>query len=260
MDNYEVRDIYEEHEISLKDLFKTFKNGFWVIIVTAIVAAVIAYGYTSIFIPKSYTSEVKFYVDTTNSGEGAQSELSARTLAYQLVSTYIEMLDTNNFYEGLSDDLDNKYSSSQLSKTVSFNYDQNAKTELFSARVNAASATEAKVIADSVAEVAPHIISDIRSDSAELKIVDKPQIPDKPSSPNVLRNTLIAFAAGFAIALIYVFAREALDNKIKYTSELIEINGIPVLSAIPDFGAKKVILGEDSGAQPAADNTDKEAK
>ncbi len=260
MDNYEVQDRFEEREISLRDLFKTFKQGFWIIIVTAVVAAVISYGYTSIFIPKTYTSEVKLYVDTASSGEGISAELSARTLANQLVSTYIEMLDTNKFYEALSDELDNKYSSSQLSKIVSFDYDQTSKTELFGATVNAASATEAKVIADSVAEIAPRIISDIRDDSAELKIVDNPQIPEKPSSPNVLKNTLIAFAAGFAVALIYVFAREALDNKIKYTSELIEINSIPVLSAIPDFGGKSIILGEDGADQPDADNTDKEAK
>ena len=260
MDNYEVRDGYEEREITLKDIFRTFRQGFWLIVITAVVAAVAAYGYTNIFISKTYTSEVKFYVDINNIDEGVSAELSARNLASQLVSTYLEMLDTNSFYDGISDELDNKYSSSQLSKMVNFNYDQTSKTELFSATVKASSATEAKIIADCVAEVAPQIISEIRNDSAELKIVDNPQIPEKPSSPNVMKNTLIAFAAGFAIALIYVFAREALDSRIKYTSELRELNNIPVLSAIPDFTGVSIILDEDSSAQPTADSADKEAK
>ena len=260
MDNYEAREKYEEREITLKDLFRTFRQGFWHIAITAVIAAVIAYGYTNIFISKTYTSEVKFYVDITNIDQGVSAELSARSLASQLVSTYLEMLDTNSFYDGISDELDNKFSASELSKMVNFNYDDTKKTELFSATVKASTATEAKVIADCVAEVAPRIISEIRNDSAELKIVDKPQIPDKPSSPNVMKNTLIAFAAGLAVALIYVFAREALDNRIKYTSELSELYSIPVLSAIPDFTGMNIVLGESGDAQPDADSTDKEAK
>ncbi|MCH5298550.1 MAG: hypothetical protein J1E96_02185 [Ruminococcus sp.] len=260
MDNYEVREGYEEREISLKDLFNTFRRGFWYMVITAIIAAVIAYGYSSIFVSKTYTTEVKLYVDVTNSDNGVSAELSARNLASQLVSTYIEMLDTNSFYDALSDELDNKYSSSELSKMVKFNYDQDVKTELFTAKVTASSATEAKVIADCAAEIAPSVISDIRKDSAKLKIVDNPQVPANPSSPNVMKTTLMAFAAGFAIALIWIFVKEALDNRIKYTSELRELNNILVLSAIPDFGKLNFILGEDSNAEPAADSTDKEAK
>lgn len=260
MDNYEARERYEEREITLKDLFRTFRQGFWLIIMTAVIAAVLAYGYTNVFISKTYTAEVKFYVAVNNSDKGVGTELSARNLASQLVSTYLEMLDTNNFYDRVSDELNNKYSSSQLSKMVNFKYDQTTKTELFNATVKAATATEAKVIADCVAEVAPSVISDIRNDSAQLKIVDNPQIPKSPSSPNVMKNTLIAFAAGLAIALIYVFAREALDNRIKYTSELSELYSIPVLSAIPDFTGMSIILGESGDAQPDSDSTDKEAK
>lgn len=260
MENYEIRDGYEEREITLKDLLKIFRQGFWHIIITAVVAAVIAYGYTNIFISKTYTSEVKFYVDITNITEGVSAELSARSLASQLVNTYLEMLDTNSFYDTVSDDLDNKYSASQLSKMISFHYDEAKKTELFNAKIKANSATESKIIADSVADIAPRIISEIRNDSAELKIVDNPQIPDKPSSPNVMKNTLFAFVGGLAVALIYVFLREALNNKIKYTSDLRELNNISVLSAIPDFTGMSIILGEDGGTQQNADSTDKEAK
>ena len=33
-----------------------------------------------------------------------------------------------------------------------------------------------------------------------------------------------------------------MDNKIKYSAELTQINDIPVLSAVPDFGSERFIL------------------
>lgn len=240
MENYENN---ENYEISIKDLFKTFKQGFWIIIITAVVFAVAAFGFSKIFMQKTYTSSVKLYVETTTKGDNAYNDLSSYNYAKSLVNTYIEMLQTNNFYEKLSNNLDNKYTSSELSSMVTFSNDTEIETEVFNASITANSPTEAKIIADSVASVAPGVISTL-NDNADLKIVDNATIPTSPSSPNVTKNTLLAFVAGFLLALIYVFVKEALDNKIKYNSDMIEICNIPILSAIPDFYNQKISLSE----------------
>lgn len=238
MDNVEKR---EGYEISLKDLFNIFKQGLWIMVVTAVLFGVIAFAYSKFFIPKTYSASVKLYVETSIKGDNSYSDLSAHNLATSLVNTYIAMLETNNFNEKLSENLDGKYTASQLNSMVAFYGDDDNETEVFTARVSAKSPTEAKIIADSVADVAPGIISSLK-DNTELRIVDKAIIPTRPSSPNVTRNTLVAMIIGFVLALIYVFAREALDNKIKYNPDITEINSIPILSAIPDFAGQKIIL------------------
>ena len=238
MDNAEKKEVYE---ISLKDLFKIFKQGLWIMVVTAVVFGVAAFGYSKLFISKTYTASVKLYVETSIKGDNSYSDLSAHNLATSLVNTYIAMLETNNFHEKLSDNLDGKYTANQLKSMVEFYSDNDNETEVFTAMVSAKSPTEAKLVADSVADVAPGIISSLK-DNTELRIVDNAVIPTKPSSPNVTRNTVVAFSIGFALALIYVFAREALDNKIKYNADVTEINSIPVLSAIPDFAEQNIIL------------------
>jgi capsular polysaccharide biosynthesis protein len=246
----------EVYEISLKDIFAIFKRGLWIMLACAIVFGALAFGYSSLFIHKTYTSTVKLYVKTSNVGEGYQA-LSSFNFASNKVNTYIEMLDSNNFREKLSDNLDNKYTAVELKKMVSFSRSDDENTEVFSSTIKASSPTEAKVIADSVADIAPGIMSGL-DDDTELKIVDNATIPTAPSSPNVMKNTLFAFAGGFVLALIFVFIREALDNKIKYNTELSEINGIPVLSAIPDFNGDRILLNLTPNKKPAQEESEGE--
>ena len=100
MDNVEKK---EGYEISLKDLFEIFKQGLWIMIITAVVFGVAAFGYSKLFISKTYTASVKLYVETSVKGDNSYSDLSAHNLATSLVGTYIAMLETNNFAEKLSE-------------------------------------------------------------------------------------------------------------------------------------------------------------
>ena len=254
MDNVEKK---EGYEISLKDLFEIFKQGLWVMIITAVVFGVAAFGYSKLFIPKTYTASVKLYVETSVKGDNSYSDLSAHNLAASLVGTYIAMLETNNFTEKLSENLDGKYTAAQLAQMIEFISDEDKEIEVFAARVSAKTPTEAKLVADSVADVAPGIISSLK-DNTELRIVDNAVIPTYPSSPNVTRNTLIFAAIGFVLALIYVFAREALDNKIKYNPDITEINSIPILSAIPDFAGQKIVLDVNNDEDEKEDKEERE--
>ena len=67
-------------------------------------------------------------------------------------------------------------------------------------------------------------------ENAKLKNVGDPEGSQTPTSPNVTRNTIIAFLGGLILALIISFVRDFLDVKIKYNEEM-----IPILAAIPDF-------------------------
>ena len=134
----------EVYEISLKDIFKTFKKGLWLMIACAIVFGSIAFAFSSLVIPKTYSSTVKLYVKTNNM-EGGYQALSAFNFAANKVNTYIEMLDTNKFRDKLSDNLDNKYTSGQLEKMINFSRSDDTDTEVFSATIKASSPTEAKM-------------------------------------------------------------------------------------------------------------------
>ena len=163
--------------------------------------------------------------------------------AKNVVPTYIEMLGTTKFYTAVASTLNDKYLPSDLSKKITFKIVED--TEVFEAVVVDKKPLEAKTIADAVAQTAPEVLESF-NDNANLKVVDDATLPKSPSSPNVTKNVLIAFAAGLIISLVFAFAREFYDTKIKYNRDMNEILGLPVLSAIPNFDN---IINEDKSSK-----------
>ena len=144
------------------------------------------------------------------------------------------MLNTNTFYTELSEHINNKYTAKQLSEMVSFSSDE--KTEIFDAKVTTPSPNDSKLIADAVGKVAPEAISRLKS-KATLKIVDYAQLPTAPSSPNEIKNVIIAMIAGLVISVGISLLRAFLDKKMRYNEEMTMIGDIPILAAIPKFDA-----------------------
>lgn len=221
-------------EISFKDILRIIKKNLIFIIIASLLFSVCSFFVTKFFIKKSYTATVKLYVSTDyKNSDSGYDDLSAYNYSSKLVATYIELLDTNKFYEAVSKTLNNKYTSTQLKSKVKFTGVEN--TEVFKAEVVSDSPAEAKNIADAVAKTAPGTISELLSNNAKLKIFDEATTPQNPTSPNVTRNVFIALLIGLVISLVIAFVRDYFDVKIKYDDDMTTINNIPVLAAIPDF-------------------------
>ena len=184
----------DEIIISLSDVWNVIKKNAAFIIVVTLICAIGSFFITRYFIPKSYTSSIQLYVDTSNDDENKNNLniLSEQTYAQNLVATYIKMLNTNTFYTELSEHIDNKYTAKQLSKMVSFSSDE--KTEIFDAKVTT-------------------------------------------SSPNEIKNVIIAMIAGLVISVGISLLRAFLDKKMRYNEEMTMIGDIPILAAIPKFDA-----------------------
>lgn len=222
-------------EFSFKDIFNIIKKSFVVILVISLLCAVCSYFVTTFFVKKTYTATVKLYVSTDNKGSSSAEDLSSYNYASKLVATYIQMLDTNNFFSDVSAELNDKYTASQLKSMTTFNGVDD--TEIFKASIVSESPTEAKKIADAVAATAPKTISEILVNNAQLKIVDEATVPKHPTSPNVTRNVILAFFIGLVASLVLAFIRDYFDVKIKYDEEMTTLANLPILAAIPDFEA-----------------------
>ena len=221
-------------EISFKDILRIVKKNIIFVIIISLLFSVCSFFVTSFFIKKTYTATVKLYVSAeyTESGSGYE-DLNRYNLSSKLVATYIELLDTNNFYSDVSKTLNSKYTASQLKSMIKFTGVED--TEVFKADVVADSPAEAKSIADAVAQTAPVTIAELLSSNSKLKIVDEATTPQAPTSPSVPKNVFIAFLLGLVISLVIAFVRDYFDVKIKYDDEMTTICNVPVLVAIPDF-------------------------
>lgn len=225
----------DEIIISPKVIGEVLKKNAVFIVITVLLFSLCSLFVTKFFITKQYTSKVSLYVDTAGNDDSAYNSsavLNQQTYAQRLVATYIRMLDTTKFYTAISENLQEKYTPTQLSRMIRFTSDED--TEIFDVYIVSESPTESKRIGDAVAEVAPETISGLKS-NAQLKVCDPAQIPSAQSYPKTSKNVILAFIAGLTLSLLIAFIRHYADKKIKYNDEMTEIFDIPILAAIPNF-------------------------
>ena len=223
-------------ELSFQNLLRVLRNGIVIMIISALVCAGASYCFSSLFISKTYKTTIKLYVETDSRAEDSYNDLNSYRYATSLVNTYIEMLETNNFYSRVAQSIDGEYTMGKIATMVSFSNE--SETEVFNATVIADTPEEAKKVADAVSDIAPLVLSEL-NDNADLKIVDRAIMPVAPASPNVGKNTAMALVFGFAGAFLYLFIKDILDVKFKYNCDMGSYKDIPILAAIPDFDNEK---------------------
>lgn len=223
-------------DIALKDIFEILKRKIIFIVAGSLIVTICTFCITYFFVPKTYISSVKLYVETINEGTANNNNYNDRNYAVALVNTYKEMLRTNRFFTKVSEEIGGIYSPEQLRDMISFS--SLNETEVFQASVSAKSPEDAKKVADSISVIAPEMIGDLK-ENATLKIVDPPQLPSKHSSPKTLNVTVAAFFISFVLLCLAVILRKVTDTKIMYDEDMTSVNNVPILTAIPLFDRLK---------------------
>lgn len=242
----------QEETIDLLKLFKVVLNKLWLLILVAVVFAVVAFAITKTLIKPEYEATSKLYVynksDVGSSGAVSSSDISTSKV---LVNTYIvvlqsdsvlgQVVDTISQYQGLAgfEYLGTEpYTTKKLREMLSAGSINN--TESFSVTVTANDPFEAKFINDAILYFLPdEIIRVVKAGAVE--IIDKASIPTQPSSPSVLKNTVIGGLLGGVLAAAVVVIMALLDNVIHTEDDLEEeFPDVSVIGIIPDFNPDKV--------------------
>jgi capsular polysaccharide biosynthesis protein len=235
----------DESEIDLLDLAKVVLRRAWLIVIAAILAAAIAFGYTYCYVTPLYTASAMMYVNNSGITVGGTSfsisgsEISA---AKTLVDTYSVILKTRTTLEDVIeiDDLD--YTYEELYSMVSSEAVND--TEIFQITVTSSSPTEAEKIANTLADILPEKISGIVAGS-DVRVVDYAVVPASRISPSYTGNTAKGALLGIVLAAAYIVLRYLLDEKIHSEDYLTHTYpDIPLLAVVPDMSEKK---GKTSG-------------
>ncbi len=68
---------------------------------------------------------------------------------------------------------------------------------------------------------------------SNISIIDDAEIPNGPSSPNLLKNVLIALFIGVGLAALTVFLKDQFDDSIRVPEDVEHKLGLPLLGVIP---------------------------
>lgn len=222
----------ETNEISLQEIFMILWNKVGVIILCTLIGGMAAFGVSAYIIDPTYTSRVSMYVNSNTERENTIASLNDINASQKLVSTYIEILKSDNVLSKVIAETGFDYTPGEVRKMLTANAVNG--TEIFEVKVTTEDAEKAAVIANTIAAVAPEeIIRVVKAGSVEL--IDEAMPATSPSSPNVLLNTLIGIMLGGVLSVLGVLVAAMLDNRIKNEEDLKKAFDLPILGTIPDL-------------------------
>lgn len=225
----ESKNTNEEIEIDLKELFAVLLGKFWIICMAGIGLALAVFLISKFALEPKYESTTKIYV--------LNKQDSTSTITYsdlqsgsQLTKDYMTLVTSRPVTEQVIAELDLDMRHEDMVKIISV--DNPSDTRILNITVEYNDPFLAKQIADAIREAAAVHITTVM-DIEQVNVVEEANIPESPSSPNVMRNAVIGgvvgiFLASFAILLIYM-----IDDTIKTPDDIERYLDISVLSSIP---------------------------
>ncbi|MBQ8953636.1 MAG: capsular polysaccharide biosynthesis protein [Clostridia bacterium] len=225
--NPAAKETGEQYEIDLLELFYRLLENVKYIIAAALVGALLAWLYTTVLVDPLYTATSKLYV--LNAGDSAIN-LSDLQIGNYLASDYQEVFKNWHVHEMVIDRLGLPYSYNQISKMLSVSNPTN--TRILYIKVTSKSPEEAKIIADTYANVAQEFIA-TTMDTKEPNLFEEALTPTSPSSPSMSRNLMLGFILGFIVACGVITLRYLMDDKIHSSEDVEKYLGIPTLGMLP---------------------------
>lgn len=252
-----------EVEIDLVRLLFTCLRRWYVFVICGVLATAVAIAFSMFYLTPLYESSISLYVnnrmDRTDSDYVSTSDMSA---SRSLVSTYITICKSDRVMGAVSKALDNQYSATYLKSVV--NAKQSGQTELFTVTVTTTDPERSSLIANTMADVFPGILSEIVEGSS-AKVIDYGKVPTSRSFPSHSKNALIGLLIGVVLAAIIVFIEFITDVRVMDEEDLSNISDYPMLGQIPDFSmiGKRGLRSSKYGYEPAEskseDSDDKDA-
>ncbi len=233
MENNNNTPATQEVEIDLIKLLFVFLHRWWVFAIFGFAAMLIAIAISVFYLTPLYQSSISLYVnnrmDNTPSDYVSTGDMSA---SRGLVSTYITISKSDRVMNAVAEALDGAYSSKYLKSSVSAK--QEGQTELFTVTVTTVDPERSALIANTIAEVLPSVLSEIVEGSS-AKVIDYGRTPESRSFPSHTKNALIGLLIGVILAGIIVLVEFVTDVRIMDEEDLSNITDYPLLGQIPDF-------------------------
>ena len=226
----------KEIAINIVQLFKILWKKKIAIILTAIVAALLAFGVSSFVLTPEYSSTTRIYVVNRNQSENAgltNQDLQAGTY---LVKDYKEIILSQDVLEKVISNLKLEQSGKGLSKKIQVTVP--VDTRIVSITVKDTQPEEASRIANALREVAAEKIIKVTRVS-DVTTLEQARPALTPSSPNIRRNTLLAFLAGGVVMVILVLLLELFDDRVKRPEDVEEVIQVALLGIVPDLNKLK---------------------
>jgi capsular polysaccharide biosynthesis protein len=227
----------ETEEIDLLDLFSVYVSKMPWLIAAFLIGALVAGLFTHYLITPIYTATSKLYMVSASSGSAI--DLTDLNIGTSLSSDYVELMQIRPIYEDVVEELGLDYTYLELQDMVTIS--SITDTRVMTVTAESADPEEACEIANAVAQKAVDYLPDLM-ETSEPHIAETAIVPEEPSSPSLLKNTVLGALVGLIIVLAVLTVTYLLDDTLKSSDDIEKEFGIIPLTVIPEsdiFGGEE---------------------
>lgn len=218
----------DEIEIDLRQIFVVIMSKIVIILLVGVIFGLAAFIGSKLLLKPVYQSQTSLYVlNKQNQGTTTLSDLQSST---QLTKDYMILVKSRTVTEKVISDLNLDTTNERLAKKISVSTPSDSRVLEITVADN--DQYEAKRIADKVAEISADSICDIMQ-IEKVNVFEEANIPAKPSSPNCMKNALIAFVLGLVLAIAVVVIRFVMNDTINTSEDIEKYLGVSTLALIP---------------------------
>ncbi|MDM0760175.1 Wzz/FepE/Etk N-terminal domain-containing protein [Clostridium perfringens] len=225
----------EENTISLQEIAYALKKR-WKLIILITIAATLVSAILSFFVIKpQYEAKAKLFIGKQETQENNAYNNSDVMMYQQLMKTYAELVKTSDLVTKAVKSANLDYNQDEIKGILNnLTATPSADTQILDLSYKGGNPKD-------VLKVTEAITNEFISESKELipngnvQVIQKPQLPEHPVSPNKKLNILIAFVLGLMVGVGVVLLLEYLDNTFKSREELEKTLELPIIGTIPDY-------------------------
>ena len=222
----------EKFEIDVFQLVKVLWKRKFLIVLTAIIAGLVAFAYSSFVIKPQYTSTTRIYVVNRNQADKPGLTNQDLQAGAYLVKDYREIILSQDVLDKVVKDQSLTIDARTLGKKISVTVPTD--TRIVSISVRDDKPEEASRIANALREVAAQKIISVTKVS-DVTTLEEARPATSPSSPNIRRNTMMATIAGVGFVTVVVLLVELLDDRVKRPEDIEEVMHLSLLGVIPNL-------------------------
>lgn len=221
-----------ESDISVVDIINMMLTFWWFIVILAVLVGGATFTYFKISSVPQYKSTARMYINTEGQQSSTDVNANAITGAANLLPAYIDVIKSKTFLTTVSDDLDNRYSVSQINSMISL--EAVSDTNIIKIEVLNEDSHIAYLVCSSIVNNAPNEIARVFG-GGSTKLTEYPEEATVPETLYTTRNAVIGFIVGAVIAMLIIFLVNLFDTRVKSKDELVAKYNLPILGEIPSL-------------------------
>jgi capsular polysaccharide biosynthesis protein len=218
-----------EETISIKDIFKTLKTRWKLIMLLTLIAALISGTISYFLLTPVYESSTQILVNQKKTDNLLDSNQIRSNI--DMINTYSVIIKSPAILDKVIDELELDQSVEQLSEKITINSQENS--QVFSLTVQDSNPAKSVEIANTVSGTFQKEIKNIMNVD-NVSVLAKAEIEENPTpvKPNPLLNIAIAVVVGLMAGVGLAFILEYLDNTIKDEEDIERLLELPILGSI----------------------------